>query len=101
MENIQEFLDNKYYSSLVILLSQILFIYLRTLNIIYTSERRMLATIITGNGIGIAWLISVAFSINSIIVNFQILPIVAYLVGGTLGTYFAIKKEIKNDLNKQ
>lgn len=92
----EEILANQYYSSLVILISQIIFIYLRTLNVIYTSERRMLATIITGNGIGLSWLISMSIGANSVMEG-QPLPILAFLIGGTLGTYLGIKKESKKN----
>ena len=92
-----EILQNEYYSTLIILISQIIFIYLRTLNVIYTADKRMLAAILTGNGIGISWLISMSISINSVMEG-QLLPILAFLVGGTLGTYFAIKKESKKNV---
>lgn len=89
-----EILANQYYSAFVILISQVIFIYLRTLNVIYTAERKMLATIITGNGIGLAWLISMSVGVKSIMEG-QPLPILAFLIGGTLGTYLGIKKESK------
>jgi len=94
MVDFTEILENQYYSALVILASQIIFIYLRTLNVIYTSERRMLATIITGNGIGITWLVSMTFGMNSITEG-QPLPILAFIIGGSVGTYLGIKKESK------
>lgn len=90
----EEVLSNEYYSSLVVLVSQIIFIYLRTLNVIYTSERKMLAAIITGNGIGLSWLVSMSIGANSVMQG-QYLPIIAFLLGGTLGTYLGIKKETK------
>ena len=88
----KEIIQNPIYSSLIILGSQIIFIYLRTLNVIYTSERRMMPSIITGNGIAIAWLISIYIGVNSIS-NGEVLPIVAFIIGGTIGTYLGIKKE--------
>jgi hypothetical protein len=89
-----EILQNEYYSALVVLISQIIFIFLRTLNVIYTSERRMLASIITGNGIGLSWLVSMSIGANSIMEG-QLIPILAFLIGGTVGTYFGIRKESK------
>lgn len=100
MESLEGILENKYYSSVIILISQIIFIYLRTLNIIYSSERKMLASIITGNGIAITWLISISISINSVIIHFEILPVISYLVGGTIGTYMAIRSEKKKFDNR-
>lgn len=89
----KEIIANPYLSSFVVLISQIVFIYLRTINVIYTSERRMIPAIISGNGIGLAWLVSISIGGNSIM-HGEFLPILAYLIGGTLGTYWGIKKEM-------
>ena len=90
----EEILGNPYLSAIVVLFSQIIFIYLRTLNVIYTSERKMIPSIITGNGIGLAWLVSMSIGADSIMQG-EIIPIIAFLIGGTLGTYWGIKKESK------
>lgn len=90
----QEILNNPYLSALVVLMSQIVFIYLRTVNVIYTAERRMMAAILSGNGIGLSWLVSMSIGANSILEG-QVLPIISFLIGGTLGTYRGIKKESK------
>lgn len=89
-----EILANPYLSALIVLISQIIFIYLRTINVIYTAERRMVPAIISGNGIGLAWLVSMSIGGNSIM-HGEILPIVSFLIGGSLGTYWGIKKEVK------
>lgn len=81
------------YSSILILISQVVFIYLRTLNVIYTSQKRMIPAILTGNGIAIAWLVSIAVGTTSIM-NGNIIPIFMFIIGGTIGTYLGIKKEI-------
>lgn len=90
----QEILNNPYYSALVVLFSQVIFIYLRTINVIYTAERRILPAILSGNGIGLAWLVSMSIGADSIMKG-EPLPIIAFLIGGTLGTYWGIKKESK------
>ena len=90
----QDILNNPYLSALVVLISQIVFIYLRTVNVIYTAERRMLAAILSGNGIGLAWLVSMSIGGNSIM-HGEFLPILSFLIGGTLGTYWGILKENK------
>jgi uncharacterized protein YebE (UPF0316 family) len=89
-----EILANPYYSAIVVLISQVVFIYLRTINVIYTAERRLLPAILSGNGIGLAWLVSMSIGADSIMKG-EIIPIIAFLVGGTLGTYWGIKKESK------
>jgi hypothetical protein len=91
--NVNEILANPYLSSLVVLVTQIIFIYLRTINVIYTTQRRMIPAILSGNGIGLAWLVSLSIGGNSIM-HGEILPIFSFLIGGTLGTYWGIKKEI-------
>lgn len=87
----KELLANPWYAAIVVFITQIIFLYLRTLNVIYTSERKVLGTILTGNGVSISWLISMSIGLNSMFTgDWQ--PIVAFLVGGTIGTYWGIKK---------
>lgn len=87
----KEFLSNPWYAAIVVFITQIIFLYLRTLNVIYTSERKVLGTILTGNGVSVSWLISMSIGLNSMFTGaWQ--PIVAFLVGGTIGTYWGIKK---------
>lgn len=93
-----EILSNTYLSALVVLISQLIFIYLRTINVIYTAERKLIPAIISGNGIGLAWLVSMSVGANSIM-NGEIIPIIAFLIGGTLGTYWGIKKETKKHVD--
>lgn len=92
----KDIIQNEYYSSILILISQIAFIYLRTLNVIYTSERKMAPSIITGSGIAICWLISISIGTNSILEG-KIFPILAFILGGTIGTYLGIKQKMKED----
>lgn len=94
--NIQEILDNQYWSSLIVLLSQIVFIYLRTLNVIYTTERKVFLSIITGMGVGTLTLVSFSIGIKSILGG-EIVPFSLFLVGGAIGTYLGIKQNIKNE----
>lgn len=94
-----EIVENQYLSAAVILVTQFVFIYLRTLNVIQTAEKRILSAIITGNGIGLAWLISISIGANAIMKG-EPLPILAFLIGGSVGTYLGIKKELKKDGKK-
>ena len=89
----KEILENPYYSSVVVFVTQIIFLYLRTVNVIYTTKHRMTGAILTNVGTSITWVISTGFSINSFISGFW-LPIVAFVLGGVVGTYYGIKKEI-------
>lgn len=79
-------------SSGVILLTQVLFVYFRTLNIIYTSEKRLIPTILTGNVIGICWLLTISLGVSAIL-NLQWQPILAHLLGGTVGVLLGFKTD--------
>ena len=87
MENLT---NNAWLGAFVVLITQIVFIYCRTLNVIYVAEKKVVASIVTGNLIGIAWLISIAVGTNAIM-TLQWQPILAHLIGGTLGTYWGFK----------
>ena len=90
-------LSNPYLSSLIVLIAQLIFIYLKTVNVIYISERKLIPAILSGNCIGLSWLISMSVGISSIL-NGELLPISAFLIGGSIGTYLGIKKEkVKNN----
>lgn len=84
--------NNEIIASIVILLTQIVFLYFRTLNVMYTAEKKVIPAILTGNMIGISWLISITIGVNAIM-NLQLLPILAHLVGGSLGTYWGFKSK--------
>ena len=87
----KELLANPWYAAIIVFITQIIFLYLRTLNVIYTAERRIWGTILTGNGVSVSWLISMSIGLNSMFTgDWQ--PIVAFLVGGTIGTYWGIRK---------
>jgi len=84
--------------AVVILFAQLSFMYLRTINVIYTSERRMKVSIITGLGLDISWLVSMSIGLSSIMTgDWQ--PIVAFIIGATVGRYWGIKQERNKDIN--
>jgi len=82
---------NSYEQAGIVFIIQFLFIFFRTKNVITTVEKKMIPTLITGNLIGICWLISVTIGVTSMI-NGSILPIIAYFVGGSIGTIIALNK---------
>jgi len=92
----KELMNNPYWSSLIVFVSQIIFIYLRTLNVIYTTEKKIWPSIITGAGVGMLTLISFSIGIKSVLSG-EIIPIVVFLVGGAFGTYLGIKQNEKNE----
>jgi uncharacterized protein YebE (UPF0316 family) len=94
---IEEIMNNTYWATLIIFLAQLVFVYLITLNVIYITERNILGAIVTGNGIGICRLLVWSIGINSVMQG-NILPIVSYLVGGSIGVYIGIKQKQKREL---
>lgn len=94
-EYIDALLSSEFWSSIVIFLTQLLFIYLRTINVIYTTERKMFLAIISGLGIGLSWIVSMSIGMQSFIGG-SFWPIFSFLLGGVLGTYFGINQDEKN-----
>jgi hypothetical protein len=83
-------LNNTVLQSLVVMVSQILFLFFRTLNIRYIAERSVIKAVISGNCIGILWLITVALGAKALL-DGNIMVVIAQLVGGSIGTYIGIK----------
>ena len=80
--------------SIVVFTTQIIFLWLRTINIVYTSKLLILPTIFTGVGMGISWLITITIGVNALI-DLQLLPIIGHLLGGVVGTYIGLIHERK------
>jgi len=81
---------NPWLAAGIILISQIAFIYFRTINMIHTSDKEVFKAILSGWGVGVTWLISISFGVSSMI-NLQWQPITAFLLAGAIGTYIGIK----------
>ncbi len=92
----KDFISNPWTSALIVLVTQFIFIFFRTLNVSYNSEGRIVPTIITGNVIGISWLVSIALGANAIL-ELMWQPILSHLIGGTIGTIYAFKFKKKID----
>jgi uncharacterized protein YebE (UPF0316 family) len=92
----RELMNNPYWSSIIVFVSQIIFIYLRTLNVIYTTDKKIWPSIITGAGVGMLTLISFSIGIKSVLSG-EVIPIVVFLAGGAVGTYLGIKQNEKNE----
>lgn len=88
---IKELLSNPWYAAVIIFITQILMLYLRTINIIYTTKRNVFGAIWSNNGVAITWLLSMTIGMNSMLSG-QWQPIAGFLLGGSLGTYWGIKK---------
>lgn len=89
----KEIIANPYYAGIILFLTQFIYIYLRTVNIIHTAEKRMVASVVTGIGIGITWLVSTAIGISAVMDGDWLL-ITIFLLGGGLGTFLGIKRQL-------
>lgn len=77
--------------ALIVFISEIVFLYLKTINIKAIADGNTQKAILSNSGTSIAWLIGVTISVNSIL-NGNWLPILAFLLGGIIGTYLAMEK---------
>lgn len=98
--SIKELIENPWISAIIVLITQIMFLYLRTINVIYTTERKLWPTILSNTGVSISWLLSVGISTNSMITG-EWQPILAFLIGGAVGSYLGIKKETHKKQNNK
>lgn len=101
MESIKELLQNPWHSAIIIFITQILMLYLRTINIIYTTKQNIFGAIWSNNGVAITWLLSMTIGMNSMLSG-QWQPIVSFLLGGSLGTYWGLirEKKTQNKINE-
>ena len=81
--------------SLCVLIAQIAFLYLRTINVKAVAHNKMWPAIVSGVGIGVAWLVSTAIGVNAMMKLESVWPILSHLLGGALGTYLAMIEKHK------
>ncbi len=91
---LENYLKNIWFLSVSVFLFQIIFVYLRTINVIYTSEKKVIPAIVSGAASGLFWLLATAIGTSSILGGVW-QPIIAHLIGGAIGTYLGIKLEIE------
>ena len=85
----EQIIGNPWLQAMVVLISQVLFLYFRTLNIKYIAQKRVLPAIVSGNCIGLLWLVTVAFGAKALL-DGELLTVLAQLLGGSIGTYFGV-----------
>ena len=89
-----ELLLNPWYTALIIMVNQFAFLYLRTKNVYQIAHDKIWLAIFTGMLLGITWLVSAGMSIDALY-KLQWQPIIGYLLGGALGTYYAMIRRKK------
>lgn len=75
---------------LIVFINQLFFIFARTLNVIYTAEKKIPGSIITGTVVHLTWLLSIAIGVKSVM-YLDWLVIFFSLTGGLSGTWLGIK----------
>lgn len=88
----EQYIINPWTTALVVLITQIAFIYLRTINVVHISKGKRTAAIISGMGIGVFWLVTMSLGANAVM-KLQWQPIAAHLIGGALGTYWGFENK--------
>jgi len=92
-------LTNPWLAAVVTFIAQLSYMYLRTINVIYTSEMKLVPAMLSGLGLDISWLISIAIGLTSVMTgDWQ--PIAAFIIGATVGRFWGIKQEQKKYGNK-
>jgi len=82
--------------AVLVFITQLIFIWLRTLNLKHVQHNQIILAILSGNGIALAWMISVTIGVSSLLTG-ELLPIIAHLAGGTIGTYLGMRKLDKHE----
>lgn len=98
MTLLTQLLANPWYAATIVFFTQILMLYFRTVNIFYTTQTNVFGAIWSNNANAVMWLMSMTIGMNSMI-NGQWQPILMYLIGGSLGTYWGIVQERKQNKN--
>ncbi len=80
---------------IILIVSQLVFSYARTVNVIHNSKGLMIPSLISGTVVKITWLISTALGVNALITK-DYLSIIFYLSAGILGDYLALKSRKKD-----
>lgn len=84
-----QYLTNPWSIALVVLITQIIFIYLRTVNVAYIAKDSTPGALISGAGVGLFWMITTTLGVYSI-TELYWQPVIAHLSGGAIGTYYGM-----------
>lgn len=91
---------NDWTLGIIVFISQTAFLWLRTLNVVYTSRLQLLPSVLTGIGIALSWLIAVSIGVDAVL-QLKVIPIICHVLGGVLGTVLALYKKKENEINKK
>jgi 4-amino-4-deoxy-L-arabinose transferase-like glycosyltransferase len=84
---------------IAVLVAQIIFLWLRTLNVRHVADGHVWMAILTGTGVGISWLITVSLGVDALFDFANKWPVAAcHTFGGALGTYMGMYKRKQKSL---
>ena len=78
--------------SVIVLVTQVIFMYLRAINVKAIASDKMWPAIWTQLVIGATFMTGMTVATNAAMEG-NLLPIIAYLVGGVIGTWIAMRKK--------
>tara|TARA_R110000765_G_scaffold418289_1_gene521652 strand:+ start:478 stop:798 length:321 start_codon:yes stop_codon:yes gene_type:complete len=84
----------------VVLVTQVIFLFFRTLNVMYVAEHRLMPSIVTGTAIGLAWLVTIAIGVGAMM-DGQWQPIAAHVIGGIIGTVWGFWKKGREEIKSK
>ena len=90
----EELLKYPFGAGVITFSTSLIFIYLRTINVKQVAEGHMVPAIISGFGVGTAWLVSTAVGVSAML-TFEVWPIMGHLAGGAVGTFMAMVRRKK------
>lgn len=79
---------------ILVFVFQIIFEFLRTLNVRYTSRDMVFATVLTGFFVKITWLVTTYLGVSSLIEG-DYFTASMYVIGGVIGNYASFKVKIR------
>lgn len=80
---------------LILIISQLLFSYFRTVNVIHNSRGMILQSLFSGTMVKVTWLVSTYLGVNSLITK-DYFMVFLYLISGILGDYLGLLKNKSN-----
>lgn len=91
---IKDFLSHPFFSSLLVLITQILFLYFRTINVIFASKGNKKGAVLSELATSTCRLLSISIGVNSVLTG-DFITALFYLLGAVLGTYWGMITKIK------
>lgn len=92
--------SNPWLSAAIVLITQTIFLWSRTLNIVAISKLQVWRSIWTGIVIGLSWMVAIAIGVDALWTG-TIQPIIAHIIGGVIGTWITLRQERKKHKQRQ